>query len=754
MTTPTPVAIIPSPKVHADLLAYVLTYIADVEGTYDHIRLTGTEVGLAVTFQPPGPDPEPSVLAGPWEHVASFPIRPGVGARVSALVEQLINDAPGSPAAPEREPRLHLVDTPNESGPKLERIERRDDAPGLEGLGVLGVVRVTTEIVSYLETATDAGVLEEDLLNAVCDITGQLPFNVATTLRRMHADGDVVMWRTTGPDADEVERWALTPGPTELHLDVIDETAADVAGPDVGAGDPSSSGSPAATVPDTATTQAESGTALTDDEDLTEGLDTFARLLSGGSVPGEAGEHRPFVPADWPPDPDELQGAITATAPAAPLQPANECDQCGATLAHVAGPGDYRATWCPTCDADQLAAEEFATDLEQHLIDAAPEIPPTADAGDGPTSDDEPAPSTDEENDAESSAPMPAPGDDSVHVAPGASDHDQVDDVDVDELAEDLDFIGDPIGAQRALDVANGMTACRRCGCTQNSACEGGCAWAEPDLCTACAAELDRDQEPAPAPAVLAAVPAELTKAVIDYLKVQPASWRTIWIHLDHSSIETTGPELTQLLDQLVDEGAVSFNGESYSIDEDSFPIDEDDDVEDLDDVTAPLEECQPETPAEASADPEPEPEPVVEPAAKARRIGRPPKVSDEQIIDWLRRHGPTTLAAIVAGVSLNRQPRKRLEQLRDRGLIGCTDDDRWYFGIPPAATAPADPLDDDELVALVAQHRNGVEAHTIHAALPWATRTRVEGHEVNQRLLLLVDAGRLRKTRGLFTAA
>jgi hypothetical protein len=30
---------------------------------------------------------------------------------------------------------------------------------------------------------------------------------------------------------------------------------------------------------------------------------------------------------------------------------------------------------------------------------------------------------------------------------------------------------------------------CRDCGCTDDNACEGGCGWAKPDLCTACAME-------------------------------------------------------------------------------------------------------------------------------------------------------------------------------------------------------------------------------------------------------------------------
>lgn len=55
------------------------------------------------------------------------------------------------------------------------------------------------------------------------------------------------------------------------------------------------------------------------------------------------------------------------------------------------------------------------------------------------------------------------------------------------------------IAAQRAVDVANGSSACRSCGCTPNAACVGGCAWLDDDLCTSCAVvvalspdELDR----------------------------------------------------------------------------------------------------------------------------------------------------------------------------------------------------------------------------------------------------------------------
>jgi hypothetical protein len=40
-------------------------------------------------------------------------------------------------------------------------------------------------------------------------------------------------------------------------------------------------------------------------------------------------------------------------------------------------------------------------------------------------------------------------------------------------------------------EVTEDEVACRICGCTESDACvtrTGACAWAEPDLCTACAA--------------------------------------------------------------------------------------------------------------------------------------------------------------------------------------------------------------------------------------------------------------------------
>lgn len=46
----------------------------------------------------------------------------------------------------------------------------------------------------------------------------------------------------------------------------------------------------------------------------------------------------------------------------------------------------------------------------------------------------------------------------------------------------------DALATWRCPDVAAiGVTACRVCGCTDAVACDGGCGWTEPDLCSSCA---------------------------------------------------------------------------------------------------------------------------------------------------------------------------------------------------------------------------------------------------------------------------
>lgn len=41
----------------------------------------------------------------------------------------------------------------------------------------------------------------------------------------------------------------------------------------------------------------------------------------------------------------------------------------------------------------------------------------------------------------------------------------------------------------------DGVRRCRVCGCTDDQACEGGCYWVEPDLCSACV-ETDKEKSP------------------------------------------------------------------------------------------------------------------------------------------------------------------------------------------------------------------------------------------------------------------
>jgi hypothetical protein len=38
----------------------------------------------------------------------------------------------------------------------------------------------------------------------------------------------------------------------------------------------------------------------------------------------------------------------------------------------------------------------------------------------------------------------------------------------------------------RAIDRLAGSPYCRACGCTNHSACAGGCWWVKDDLCSAC----------------------------------------------------------------------------------------------------------------------------------------------------------------------------------------------------------------------------------------------------------------------------
>jgi hypothetical protein len=46
----------------------------------------------------------------------------------------------------------------------------------------------------------------------------------------------------------------------------------------------------------------------------------------------------------------------------------------------------------------------------------------------------------------------------------------------------------------RAIDAAT-LPSCRVCGCTDEIACDDGCEWVEPDLCSACVEDVEPEAE-------------------------------------------------------------------------------------------------------------------------------------------------------------------------------------------------------------------------------------------------------------------
>jgi hypothetical protein len=49
--------------------------------------------------------------------------------------------------------------------------------------------------------------------------------------------------------------------------------------------------------------------------------------------------------------------------------------------------------------------------------------------------------------------------------------------------------------AELGIDLGD-EAPCRECGCTDSLACPQGCGWAQPDLCSVCAAELEALADP------------------------------------------------------------------------------------------------------------------------------------------------------------------------------------------------------------------------------------------------------------------
>lgn len=49
--------------------------------------------------------------------------------------------------------------------------------------------------------------------------------------------------------------------------------------------------------------------------------------------------------------------------------------------------------------------------------------------------------------------------------------------------------------AELGVELAD-ESGCRECGCSESLACPQGCGWAQPDLCTVCAGELEQLASP------------------------------------------------------------------------------------------------------------------------------------------------------------------------------------------------------------------------------------------------------------------
>jgi hypothetical protein len=55
------------------------------------------------------------------------------------------------------------------------------------------------------------------------------------------------------------------------------------------------------------------------------------------------------------------------------------------------------------------------------------------------------------------------------------------------EMQEKMAQMQAAAAAKRGQGSDGTKQVCRVCGCTEEHACEGGCSWVEPDLCSACA---------------------------------------------------------------------------------------------------------------------------------------------------------------------------------------------------------------------------------------------------------------------------
>lgn len=345
--------------------------------------------------------------------------------------------------------------------------------------------------------------------------------------------------------------------------------------------------------------------------------------------------------------------------------------------------------------------------------DVDDDVPPTADAGDGTTSIDEPGAPIDEDNAAEPSAPSttdPA----SVHA-----------DVDADTGHDDAV----PPGA----DVA--------------------------------------DDEGAPAPTPGAGAPSDdeldayVLQLIIEQTPMAPLNWSGLWAAVDAkfnqgNAVRVTAPELNDSIARIEIANGIRRSTTTAGFtwqrvdDAEASSVDEPEPEVELigpDNYTRDLDQAAEPPPAESS----------------------PARLTDVDVIAYVAEHGPARASDIARGLNRSNGPMsQRLVKLADRGLLHRRPTGEYSTPAHAPDTAADAPAGDEaegdlladisprlkatELVDLVDQLDDGMGAGStdVHMALPWAVRSVETNQTIAAALSRLAGAGLLTCRRSRYRRA
>lgn len=158
--------------------------------------------------------------------------------------------------------------------------------------------------------------------------------------------------------------------------------------------------------------------------------------------------------------------------------------------------------------------------------------------------------------------------------------------------------------------------------------------------------------------------------------------------------------------------------------------------------------------------------------SSATRKVGQRAGLTEEKVLAVLREHGPCSGSAVARHLDVSYPTASNwLQKLRAAGKAFVNTSNEWHAAkdagtqqpsnvtpLPDRSTSGIETtgLDDDKLVDLVETHAGskGLAPSEAHTHLPWAVKTRVDVHEVAQRLALLADSDRIRKlVRGRYAA-